>query len=469
MLSSIKSPVLPIALNTSSPSAPPAHAEPAAIQEVPITPVSEHPSSRHTTQSLDAARTRGLLLIPEYVRGKMPRLRMGVSRQWYEIKDDLKRTFIRVQWNQFLEGKNPTSESTVNELREALNSTLQDKHIQSERVLGDARRYIDEKVNNLQFRHYTRDKTNLFLTKGTNLVSEVFRTEHGNFYRILPKMDRALKEKIEAQQNVPYNAIAKLKKGATGKLRLAEQLNSEGSTVVVAKTNRKGRDMYTAGLTTEANRYASLPTTRHFSSVRDVAYVEDHKDQARFYLFMDLQIRGDIVGVLQGLGRRQDLDAAAKQQILRTFAYQMIEAVNEMHQVGLAHQDIKPDNFLFSKDGAIVLTDFGTATGVGELAMGHTDGYIPPEHGVPGTTSRNGDKYSLGRTLGRICGAFPDLDASYKNELYEIAHELTANDPDNRPDLSEILGRPCFNREKYTDDALVNLVDRSQGKSRNAE
>ena len=42
--------------------------------------------------------------------------------------------------------------------------------------------------------------------------------------------------------------------------------------------------------------------------------------------------------------------------------YQMINAVRRVHEVGVIHRDVKPDNFVFGKDehkGDIYLIDFG--------------------------------------------------------------------------------------------------------------
>lgn len=449
----------------------PSHQNPMKIDEVPRTPPPESPTVRHGKEALDAARNRALLLVPEYVRGKMPRLRLGESRQWYALKDELKRTFIHVQWNQFLEGKNPDAQATRTELTDALNAKLESQHIQSESLLNEARQYIERKANDLQFRHVGRSRdtltltngveTNFFLSKGTNLVSDVIRTERGNFYQIVTTADPKLRRRIEDQERTLYRGGPKLKiKGAFGKIRLAERLDEQGSTVVAAKTHRKGR-IAQVGLSTEYARYQSLPATKHFSSVHDLACVTDHKGRLRIYLFMDLQIRGDMVGVLTELGKRRDLAKGLQQKILRTVAYQMIEAVQEMHEKGIAHRDIKPDNFLLSKDGAVVATDFGTAARVFDVAKGHTDGYIPPEHGDPGSTSRNGDIYALGHTLSNICRAFPGLDPADKKPLLDIAGSMTLEDPDKRASLPEALAHPFFAQaaDRFSDKELLDLVD----------
>jgi serine/threonine protein kinase len=46
---------------------------------------------------------------------------------------------------------------------------------------------------------------------------------------------------------------------------------------------------------------------------------------------------------------------------VKKLAQQLVEAVYELHSMGIAHRDIKLDNILVSCDGEVTLTDFGHA------------------------------------------------------------------------------------------------------------
>ena len=64
----------------------------------------------------------------------------------------------------------------------------------------------------------------------------------------------------------------------------------------------------------------------------------------------------------QAEGRSAPISVQAKELV----CYDLMKAVAKFHDVGMCHQDIKPDNVLISKDGTARLTDFGMAGRQGE-------------------------------------------------------------------------------------------------------
>lgn len=131
-------------------------------------------------------------------------------------------------------------------------------------------------------------------------------------------------------------------------------------------------------------------------------------------------------------------------------AKQLFEAVNFMHQHGVAHLDLKPPNILLPTDGGrLSIIDFNRSVRVkGTETMFRgivgTTGYLAPEVEVgQGLYSAiRADLWSCGKTLEELCSlCSPSRD---RNVLLEIARELMNEDPKQRPMMSDVLGRLAY-------------------------
>ena len=51
--------------------------------------------------------------------------------------------------------------------------------------------------------------------------------------------------------------------------------------------------------------------------------------------------------------------------LLRFYLAEIAVALNDLHQLGFVHRDVKPDNVLITLSGHIKLVDFGSAARLG--------------------------------------------------------------------------------------------------------
>ena len=99
----------------------------------------------------------------------------------------------------------------------------------------------------------------------------------------------------------------------------------------------------------------------------------------------------------------------------------LCEALDFLHQQGMTHRDIKPQNIIFV-NGQPKLADLGLITGIRPLdhegTLVGTPGYMPPLPERPGTVSA--DIYALGMVLyvlctGRAPALFPEVATTLVN------------------------------------------------------
>ena len=97
-------------------------------------------------------------------------------------------------------------------------------------------------------------------------------------------------------------------------------------------------------------------------------------------------------GSLRG---RTSMSPAARPTVMQ-WGKELADVLGQIHERGIVHHDIKPDNILFATDGTIKIGDFGGAN----RAIG-TAHYVSPEkyRGEASVTDPRVDVYALGITL----------------------------------------------------------------------
>lgn len=127
---------------------------------------------------------------------------------------------------------------------------------------------------------------------------------------------------------------------------------------------------------------------------------------------------------------------------------QAADALAAVHELGILHRDIKPDNFMVAKDGRLKLMDFGIARGsqTGRLTTTSTflgtPAYAAPEvlNGEKATPAA--DRWALALTaFEMLTGTLPFAGESVGATLYRIVHEPPVWPQDFPPALAGVFGK----------------------------
>jgi DNA-binding NarL/FixJ family response regulator/tRNA A-37 threonylcarbamoyl transferase component Bud32 len=131
---------------------------------------------------------------------------------------------------------------------------------------------------------------------------------------------------------------------------------------------------------------------------RHVARVYDHgTSDNHAYLVMEFFEGGD-------LNRRLGGKALPAQESLSLFR-ELMFALGEIHEQGILHRDLKPQNLMFRNDGSLAIVDFGIAKHIDAVDMtGHgeilgTPRYMSPEQVQGKVLDLRTDIYSAGVLL----------------------------------------------------------------------
>ena len=117
---------------------------------------------------------------------------------------------------------------------------------------------------------------------------------------------------------------------------------------------------------------------------------------------------------------------------------QILDGLMSIHNLGIIHRDIKPDNIMISNDGVVKLVDFGIARTVSEeknrdTRLLGTEGFAAPEQFGFRQTDCRTDIYATGVILNLLLtGSYPK-DHVYEGLLLKkVIEKATSLDPNDR-------------------------------------
>ena len=205
-----------------------------------------------------------------------------------------------------------------------------------------------------------------------------------------------------------YTFIRPLSEGNHGRYYLATppaRLGLEADSVVVKVV---------AGQTTSDTFTRATRELKAFAAVRSpylVRLFDAGQQSGTFFYAMEWLERGSLAEPAQEISKDDARKAVAD----------VARAAHALHEAGIVHQDIAPENVLLTADGgrladlglAKVLQPGVTVTSIGSRSIGAVE-YVDPAMLAGGSPSRLTDVYSLGMTLHRALagrGMFGDIPA----------------------------------------------------------
>ncbi|KAG5927282.1 hypothetical protein E4U42_002398 [Claviceps africana] len=198
--------------------------------------------------------------------------------------------------------------------------------------------------------------------------------------------------------------------------------------------------------------------------------IEVHRD--RVYIFMEYCSGGSLANLLEH-GRIED------EQVITFYALQLLEGLVYLHESGIAHRDVKPENILLDHNGIIKYVDFGAAKVIARQgrtlaadlhatkpnkSMTGTPMYMSPEVIKGENPGRAGavDIWSLGCVvLEMVTGRRPW--ANLDNE-WAIMYNIAQGNPPQLPPADQISAKgldflsKCFARDPKQRPSAVELL-----------
>jgi eukaryotic-like serine/threonine-protein kinase len=221
---------------------------------------------------------------------------------------------------------------------------------------------------------------------------------------------RQLMDGAEAEPGARFALVRELGRGGAGVVWEAH--DREWDVRVALKMLRSPTP---EGLVRLKNEFRAIEGIRHPNLVR---LGELYVDGGQWLFTMELVEGVDFLRWVNGDPKR-----------LREAARQLASALHALHESGRVHRDVKPSNVLVTREGRVVLLDFGLITRVAAddtmtegLVVG-TPAYMAPEQADGRPVTPAADWYSFGVLL---------READATGELVDLCAALLERDPDRR-------------------------------------
>ena len=180
-----------------------------------------------------------------------------------------------------------------------------------------------------------------------------------------------------------------------------------------------------------------------------VKYHESYYEDDFFNIVMDYCEFGDLRKILNEF---KEKDQLLSKNAIYYIIKNIIIGLKEIHKNNLIHRDLKPENIFFKNDLTLMIGDFGVAKQLqnGTIHANTQIGtfkYMAPEIIKNEKYTNKVDIYALGCIIYELCTlnfyfgnqTEGKIDVSfYGNDLQNLIEKLVENEPNKRPNISEI-------------------------------
>ncbi|MGW0713046.1 protein kinase domain-containing protein [Streptomyces sp. NPDC002643] len=251
---------------------------------------------------------------------------------------------------------------------------------------------------------------------------------------------------------------------SVGGYKLLDRLGAGGMGVVYRARARSGREVavkvahahYATDSVFRARFRQEIEAVRKVSGAFTAAVVDADPEAPRPWMATQYVPGRSLSERIHDGGPLQDTE-------LRTLALGLVEALRDIHRVGVVHRDLKPANVLMAEDGPRVI-DFGISRATGNHTLTETGQMIgtppfmsPEQFTDARTVGPASDVFSLGALLVySVTGRGPfDTDSPYLT-AFRVVHEAPVLDGVDQP-LRAILER-CLTKEAADRPGLDELA-----------
>jgi eukaryotic-like serine/threonine-protein kinase len=184
------------------------------------------------------------------------------------------------------------------------------------------------------------------------------------------------------------------------------------------------------------------------------AYLEQER---RFYLVQEF-IDG------QNLFKELEENGVYSEEKIRKLLDDILPILKFVHDRGVIHRDIKPDNIMRRANGELVLIDFGMSKHLNSTVLsrgttGGTMGYAPPEQIRAGVAYPASDIYALGATcIHLLTDISPDRLYDFHTNKWSWRQQLIAQDRNISDKLALVIDRMLMTEVQARHQSIACII-----------